>query len=51
MSISNKTKRRLTCQFCPKQRKGCKCNKYWKEVYHKHREEILKIYHETSKKT
>ena len=42
--ISNKTKRRLTCHFCPKQN-SCKrkCKKEWKEIYHKHRDEILEI--------
>lgn len=46
MSISNKTKRRLTCLFCDKQNKeNCECKKYWKKIYHEHREEILKVYH------
>lgn len=50
MAISNRTKRELTCQFCPKQKIGCKCDKYWKNIYREHREEILNIYHTTSKK-
>ena len=47
MAISNKNKRKLTCQFCEKQKVGCKCDKYWKNVYREHREEILKLYHST----
>jgi len=49
MSISNKAKRRLTCQFCPRQKAGCKCNKFWKEIYRENRKEILGIYHATKK--
>ena len=50
MAITNKQKRQLTCQFCPKkgQRAGCSCKKYWKEVYREHREDILKIYRRNS---
>ncbi len=46
MAISNKTKRKLTCQFCPKKGKklDCRCKKFWKEIYLDNREEILKIY-------
>ena len=51
MSISNNTKRKLTCQFCDKQKEGCECKKYWKSIYREHREEILNIYHATIKKT
>ena len=42
--ISNKTKRRLTCQFCPT-KNTCKkqCKKGWKKIYHEHRDEILEI--------
>lgn len=47
MAISNRIKRELTCQFCQKQKNGCKCDKYWKNIYRQHREEILKIYHST----
>ena len=50
MAISNKIKRELTCQFCKKKKGNCRCNKYWKEVYREHREEILNIYHATLKK-
>lgn len=50
MAISNRTKRKLTCQFCDRQKIGCKCDKYWKSIYREHREEILTIYHTTSKK-
>jgi len=49
MSISNKTKRKLTCQFCERKKNGCKCDKNWKNVYREHREEILRIYHNTQK--
>ena len=47
MAISNKQKRQLTCQFCPKkgQKPRCECKKFWKEIYHNHRDEILAIYH------
>ena len=48
MAISNKTKRELTCLFCPKRKDGCKCDKYWKIIYREHREEILNIYHQES---
>jgi len=47
MAISNKAKRKITCQFCTKKRGNCRCQKYWKEVYKEHREEILDIYHRT----
>lgn len=48
MAISNQTKRRLACQFCPKKGKrfDCECKKFWKEIYKKHRDEILELYHD-----
>ena len=45
MAISNKMKRQLTCQFCPRQKHGCKCDKYWKSIYQENRDKILEIYH------
>ena len=45
MAISNKQKRKLTCQFCPRQKPGCKCQKFWKTVYLQNRDKILEIYH------
>lgn len=51
MAISNKIKRKLTCQFCDRNN-TCKyhnCDKYWKSIYNKHREEILEIYRKTEK--
>ena len=47
MAISNTTKRKLSCHFCPRYKPGCKCKKYWKGIYRDNREEILKIYHES----
>ena len=46
MAISNETKRRLTCQFCPKKGKknDCRCKKYWKIIYKEHRDEILNLH-------
>ena len=51
MAISNKMKRKLTCQFCDR-KDTCKsrnCPKYWKGIYNKYREDILLIYHNTKK--
>ena len=45
MSISNKKKRELTCGFCPRQKPGCKCDLFWKNIYRENREKILEIYH------
>ena len=48
MAISNNQKRKLTCQFCPKQKTGCKCQKFWKQIYREHRDEILELYHSST---
>ena len=45
MAISNKQKRQLTCQFCPKRKNNCQCKKYWKIVYAENRDKILEMYH------
>ena len=46
MAITNKQKRQLSCHFCPKKGlRNCNCNKFWKEIYRAHRDEILEIYH------
>ena len=45
MAISNKQKRHLTCQFCPRKKDNCQCKKYWKTIYKENRGKILEIHH------